>query len=183
MSEPSNTAAYPMEPGDKATAVFVYTAEGLIIGDVITRSVVRVSTWLRTPGLPDYASIYSATVTRIVGGGDPVTLQFPEYHCPVAQIIALHLAPPADEGVDYDTTEQNRKMEPISAFRGPFRFDGVFRMPQHLTLSKQMSLLRDPFLGLYDTTVTSAISADLGATVPMVLLRPSAFMFGPGKSA
>ncbi len=68
-------------------------------------------------------------------------------------------------------------MEPISAIAGPFRFDGLLRMPEQLTLDKQMGILRDPFLMLYEVAVSSALEPQKKVEVPMVLIRPSEFAF------
>jgi hypothetical protein len=170
---------YHLDPGDKATDVTAYTIQSMIRGDLVTREAIRVSTWLRTPGLPDYASMFNAKVLRAVGTGDPQALEFPEFHTPVAPIIALHMTPPNEDAVEHDPSEQNRKMVPITAIAGPFRFDGSLRMPAHLTVAKQMSLLRDPFITLYDAKVVSLLEPDKETRVAMVVMRPQHFGFSP----
>ncbi|MBI5505176.1 MAG: hypothetical protein HY899_10275 [Deltaproteobacteria bacterium] len=183
MSEMPAAKPYTLEPGDKVTAVAVYTAQSLLIGELVTREAVRVSTWLRTLGLPDYAALYGVTMLRFLGTGEPQVLRLPELYFPMGQVIALHLAPPATDPLDYDPTEQNRKFELVSALAGPFRFDGSLRMPGHLTLTRQMELLRDPFTMLYDVAVSSAFQPMGVVQTSMVLLRPSAFTFAARKPA
>ncbi len=181
MTAMATSGSYTLEGDDKATAVSVYTAKAVIRGTLVTRQMVRVSAWLRLPGLPDYASIYDATVVRGTGAGAPVVEQHREIHVAVPKIIALHLTPPAEEPVEYDQHEQNRKMEPVAALAGPFRFDGKLRMPVHMGLTKQMSMMRDPFIVLYDTVATSTFEP--GHTMlplPVVMLRPAPFYFVPG---
>jgi len=175
--------SFVVEPGDKATPVTAYLAQGVIRGELVCREVIRVSSWLRTPGLPEYAAMYDLTWTRGVGTGEPQVLELAEIHVPIAQIMALHLTPPGQDPVEYDANEQNRKLEPIAAICGPFRFDGLLRLPGHLTVAKQMALLREPFLMLYEVTVTSALDPNSTVKVPMLLLRPSACVFAPGKAA
>lgn len=174
-----SAATYQLEQGDKATDITAYTVQAMIRGDLVTREAIRVSTWLRTPGLPDYASMYNAKVLRAVGTGEAQFLEFDEFHTPVAPIIALHMTPPNEDPIEHDPSEQNRKMVPITAIAGPFRFDGSWRMPQHLTVSKQMALLRDPFISLYDVTVVSALEPERETKVAMVVMRPGAFSFSP----
>jgi len=182
MSATSAPRSFVVEPGDKVTPVTAYLAQGMIRGQLVCREVIRVSSWLRTPGLPDYAGLYDVTFTRTVGTGEPQVLELPEIHLPVAQIMALHLTPPAADPLDYDPNEQNRKLEPITAISGPFRFDGLLRLPGHLTVAKQMGLLREPFLMLYEVSVTSAFEPAQSVKVPMVLLRPGACAFAPGNA-
>lgn len=177
----STSGSYTLEGDDKATAVTMYTSNAVIRGTLVTRQMVRVSAWLRIPGLPDYASLYDATVVRGAGAGAPIVEQHREFHVAIPQIIAVHLTPPAEEPVEYDQMEQNRKMEPVAALAGPFRFDGKLRMPVHMTLTKQMSMMRDPFIVLYDTVVTSAFEPEHKMLpLPMVMLRPVPFCFAPG---
>jgi hypothetical protein len=174
-------AVYHLDPGDKATDITAYTAQSWIRGDLVTREAIRVSTWLRTPGLPEYATMYNARVLRAVGFGDPQFIELEEFHTPVTPIIALHMTPPNEDSIEHDPSEQNRRMVPLTAIAGPFRFDGSLRMPQHLTLAKQMILLRDPFLSLYDVKVVSLFEPDKETKVSMVVLRPQAFAFAPGS--
>lgn len=173
--------SYILEPGDKASSVTAYTLTSVIRGKIITREVVRASNWLRTPGLADFAGIYDLKMTRALGTGAPEVLELNELHVPIAQFLALHLTPPDEDPVEYDPNEQNRKMEPVTAIAGPFRFQGTLRMPGHLTVAKQMGLMREPFIQLYDVTVISALSPDKPVKVRMVLLRPNACSFVPGK--
>jgi hypothetical protein len=174
--------AYQLEPGDKTTNVTIYLAQGVVVGELVTRQVVRVSTWLRTPGLPDYGSLFDVTYTRGVGAGDAQVVELSELHVPVAQMIALHLTPPGHEPVEFDPNELNRKMEPITAIAGPFHLNGSLRMPGHLTVAKQMGLMREPFVMLNDVSIASALEPSKVVQVSTILLRPSAFTFAPGKA-
>lgn len=183
MSEMSAAKPYTLEPGDKITAVAVYMSQSLLIGELVTREAVRVSTWLRTLGLPDYAALYGVTMLRFLGTGEPQVLRFPEVYMPLSQVIAVHLAPPGTDEMDYDPNEQNRKFEPVSAMAGPFRFDGSLRIPGHVTLARQMELHREPFTMLYDVAVSSAFQPMGVVQTSMVLLRPSAFTFAARKPA
>jgi hypothetical protein len=172
-------AVYHLDPGDKATGITAYTLQSVVRGDLVTRDAIRVSTWLRTPGLPDYASMFNVTLMRAVGTGEPEVNEFDEFHMPVAPIIALHMTPPNEDAIEHDPMEQNRKMVPVTAVSGPHRFEGSFRMPQHLTLTKQMSLLRDPFITLFDVTVLSVLEPEKETKVLMVVMRPGQFSFAP----
>lgn len=173
--------SFILEPGDKTSSVTVYTSSSVLRATIVTREVVRASNWLRTPGLPEFAGFYDVTMTRALGTGEPEILELQEIHLPIAHLFALHLTPPEEDPVEYDQNELNRKMEPVTAMAGPFRFQGALRMPGHLTVAKQMALMREAFITLYDVTVISALSPGKPVKARMVLLRPSACSFVPGK--
>ncbi len=175
MTEVAESKPYTLELGDKVTHVAVYMPQTLILGELVTREAVRVSTWMRTPGLADFAGLYSVTMLRFLGTGEPQVLRFAEIYIPVSQVIALHLTPPAADAVDYDENERNRKFEPISAMTGPFRFDGSLRMPSHQSMARQMEIYREPFSMLYDVAVSSAYQPMGVVKCSMVLIRPSVF--------
>lgn len=163
------------EPGDKITPVALYFAQSAISGDFVTREVIRVGTWLRTPGLPEFAGIHDATLVRAAGGGVE-TLKLAEAYFPVGQVIAMHIAPPAVEKIEVDPTELNRVLVPVSLVAGHLRIDGALRMPGHLTLAKQMGVMREPFTMVHEATVTTTLQPGAATTVPMVLVRPNAFV-------
>jgi len=182
MSEVPASKPYTLEAGDKATAVAVYTMNSLMIGELVTREAVRVSTWLRAIGLPDYAGLYGVTMLRFLGTGEPQVLRFSQLHFPLSQVIALHLSPPGNDPLDYDTSEQNRKLEPVAALAGPFRFDGHIRIPAHVTLARQMDIMRDPFTMLYDVSISSAFQPMGVVQTSMALIRPGLFTIASRKA-
>lgn len=181
MSLSSAASNLRLEPGDKATPVTIYQEHGVLQGDLVTREMIKASNWLRTPGLPDFATLFGVTYSRLGSGGAPVVMQVPELHVPVASMIAIHLTPPASEPAEHDPSETNRKLEPVTAVTGAFRFQGLLRMPQHMTVAKQMSLMRDPFLYLQEVSVSSAFHPGNDLQVMTLLMRPACFSFSPGK--
>ena len=63
---------------DKATPVMIYTDNSLLVGEVVTKKVIRVSTWMRTPMVPQYIAIYSAQIIDLSSGGAPKSQTFGE---------------------------------------------------------------------------------------------------------
>ena len=57
-----------LSPDDKGTLVMVYTQNMLARGEVVTRQGVRVSTWLRTQGVPEYIHLFKPTVLHFGSG-------------------------------------------------------------------------------------------------------------------
>jgi hypothetical protein len=165
--------AYPLERDEKLTPVFVYTSNMLARGEAITKETMRVSTWLRTAAMPEYVHLMNAQVL-IFGSGAPASASFNEMLIPTAQISAFHMQPPAKDPVDYDESEQNRKMEPVTALLGAFRMFGHMRMATHVDLGKNMEVNRSTFVSFYDVEISNPALTNMGVIrVPFALIRPA----------
>jgi hypothetical protein len=168
---------YTLADDEKATPVMVYTLTNLSWGEVITKSQVRVNTYLRTLN-PDYVSLYDAR-SLAVGAGTSQPIVLSEVHIRTPQVIALHLLPNAPaEPADYDPAETNRKMEPVTALVGPFRFDASMRISNLLTLAKHVEITTDTYITLYDAAASCPLIPGMGAVrAPLVLVRRDAASF------
>ena len=144
-----------LAPEEKSTLVMVYTGNSLIRGEVITKQAVRVSTWLRTQGVPDYIQLFKPTV--IFFGTAIKVYEFKQVFVPVYEIIAFHLTPPVDEQLDYDENETNRVMEPVIALPGAFIFKGTVRVPARAELSSSIELAHSDWVSLYDVDISSPV--------------------------
>lgn len=166
-------------PEEKTAAVMAYTGDKLCWGDIVIKKQVRASTWLRTNLAPEVVQIYNAKVlitTTPIESSKPMT--FPEIHIPNEKVIAFHLIPPAQDPLDYDTTEPNRKMTPISVIVGTFKIDGFMRMSTQSNLAKYLDITRENFTSIYDAEISSPILPSLGIfRVPFLLVRQSAVIF------
>jgi len=165
---------------EKVTPVAVYTLTGLAVGKLITKEQVRVSTWLRTDMAPVYLSLYEARFLSLTGGEKGQSLAFPGLNLPTSQTLAFHLLPPASDPLDYDPNEPHRKMEPVSAILGFFRFDGFMRMSAHSTLEQYLEVTKETFTPFYDVEVTNLAIPSLKAVrVSYALVRQAASLFAP----
>ena len=135
MTESPPQLPYTLTADDKAAGIMVYTASGLSWGSVVVKNQIRVSTWLRTNSAPEIICLYNARSLSISGGSQPKVLSFRELYIPITQIIAYHLRPPAADPLDFDPTEPNRKMEPVSVIVGHFKFDGRMRIASRISLA------------------------------------------------
>ena len=102
-----------LSPDEKSTLVMTYTQNMLVRGEVVTRQGVRVSTWLRTQGVPEYIHLFKPTVLHF-GSGVVKALTYAEVFVPVTTVIAFHLVPPMTEALDYAADETNRIMVPTN---------------------------------------------------------------------
>jgi hypothetical protein len=89
----------------RSTPVMVYTSNALVRGEVVTMQSVRVSTWLRTQGVPEYIHLFNPSVIHF-GSGAIQSLTYAEMYVPVSAVIAFHLASPKADPVDYASDEK-----------------------------------------------------------------------------
>jgi hypothetical protein len=178
MVAPNQPIAIPKEADEKATTVVVYTETFMFWGDVITKKPIRVSTWLRINTAPESLSVYNATVLY-PGEAAQKPFGFPELHIPTMKVIAFHMMPPATDPLDYDPSEQNRRMEPVTALLAGFRMDGRVRIPAASTLKKYLEIGREVYTPLYDVTISHpGLSQWSLPKVSYVIVRQSAAAFG-----
>jgi hypothetical protein len=178
MNAQTGQPLYELHPNEKVASVMAYTNIGVFWGEVVVKEQIRVSTWLRTNVAPEKMCLYNSKCILTLGTGSPKPISFSEMHLPTAEIVAFHLVPPAKDPVDYDPTEPNRHMEPITAFGGSFRFDGHLRLATTSTLGKYMEIARETFAGLYDVDISNLVMPALGVMhVPFVIIRQTAGIF------
>jgi hypothetical protein len=163
---------------EKVTPVAVYTLTGMAVGKLITKEQVRVSTWLRTDMAPVYLSLHEARFLSLAGSERGQSLAFPELNLPTAQTLAFHLLPPASDPLDYDPNEPHRKMEPVSAILGFFRFDGLMRMSTHSTLGQYLEVTKETFTPFYEVKIANMAIPSLKAVrASYALVRQDASLF------
>jgi hypothetical protein len=161
--------------GEKSSSIMLYSSTNLIRGEVVTTEAMRVSTWLRTPAAPEYVQIHNAQVLLLGVSGPAQSLFFQDYYIPTSQVSAYHLVPPAVDPFDYDPSEPNRKLEPVTVLVGGFRFHGSLRMAGQTDLSKYLDLTREPFITVYDVDIANPSIPGMGLIhVAMALVRSRA---------
>jgi hypothetical protein len=170
--------AYQLERDEKLTPVFIYTANMFARGEVVTKEAMRVSTWLRTAAMPEYVHLMNAQAL-VFGGSAPASITFNEMLIPSHQIGAFHMQPPAKDPLDYDESEQNRKMEPVTVLLGTFRIFGHMRMATQIDVSRNMEVNRSSFMSFYDVEISNPGLPNMGVMrVPFALIAPAHVYFG-----
>jgi len=161
-----------LSPDEKSTLVMTYTQNMLVRGEVVTRQGVRVNTWLRTQGVPEYIHLFKATVLHF-GSSVVKALTYAEVYVPVTTVIAFHLVPPVSEALDYSADEENRIMVPVTALPGTFQFKGYFRIATKATLSNSIELAHSEWSSIYNVDVTNPSMPQMQPIhVPMILMNP-----------
>ena len=162
-----------LTPDEKSTLVMTYTHNMLARGEVVTRQGVRVSTWLRTQGVPEYIHLFKPTVLHF-GSGVVKALNYAEVYVPVATVIAFHLVPPVNEALDYTADETNRIMVPVTAMAGAFLFKGYYRISAKATLSTSIELAHSDWTSIYEVDVTNPSMPQMQPIhVPLILIKPN----------
>jgi len=172
MSEIAPAKSYTLVDDEKATLIMAYTQNSLVRGELVHRPAIRLSTWLRTQTAPEYFPLYNAQI--IIQGltGSLQSYTFQEYFLPVQQIIAYHIAPPALDPPDYDPSEPNRKMEPVTVLAGTFRLTAHIRMAIQSNTAKYLETSRENFISLYDVDISNQALPAFGVLhVSIVIAR------------
>ena len=161
-----------LSPDEKSTLVMAYTQNMLLRGEVVTRQAVRVSTWLRTQGVPEYIHLFKPTVLHF-GSGVVKALTYSEVYVPVSTVIAFHLVPPVTEALDYAADETNRILVPVTALPGTFQFKGYLRISTKASVSTSIELAHSDWSSIYNVDVTNPSMPQMQPIhVPMILMNP-----------
>ncbi len=161
-----------LSPDEKSTLVMVYTQNMLARGEVVTKQGVRVNTWLRTQGVPEYIHLFKPSVLHL-GSGTVKAFSYAEIYMPVSMVIAFHLAPPATEPLDFDEDEINRVMVPVTSLSGPFHFKGYMRISTKADFGTSIELAHSAWSSVYDADVTSPSMPQMQPIhVSLILINP-----------
>jgi hypothetical protein len=178
MTETHVTAPYTLTPDDKVVPVMLYTRTHLYMGEVVVKNAVRISTWLRTNTAPDRVTLYNSRIITTTSSTPPKPLQFSEVNVSATEILAWHMVPPNKDPLDYDPTEPNRKMEPVTLLVGTFRVDGCLRLASSSSMVKFLEVTRENFTGVYDATITNTVMTGLKPmVVPFMIIKQDATIF------
>ena len=170
---------YILRPDEKTSLLMLYTPHSVVRGEaVIKQNLPRVNIWLRTDGAPRYIHLLKSQV--LVFGGSPVkALTYPELYFPTSQVIAFHTLPPADEPLDYDPNEGDRRMEVVDLLVGTFVMNGKIRVSTHTEVDTTLESAVVSWMSVYEVSITNPYLPQMPALqVPMVLVNPSHVTFG-----
>lgn len=134
------------------------------------------SIWLRTQGVPNYVHLFKPQVISF-GGTPPKPLSFSEIFIPTTQVIGFHLVPPAQDPMDYDTSEVNRVMQPLELVVGTFLLKGRIRVSRSAELSTSLDVMRAAWVSIYDVDISNPYLSQFNLHVPMLLVNPNQVSF------
>ncbi|MBV6393522.1 MAG: hypothetical protein KPEEDBHJ_02764 [Anaerolineales bacterium] len=166
-----------LAPDEKASTVIIYTPTMLIRGDIILRENMRVSIWLRTQGVPNFIHLYKVSIIQLAGS-PPRNYSKEEAFIPTPEIIGFHLAPPAHDPPDYDSSELNRRMQPAQIVAGSFEIKSSLRVSTAADFATSLDVMNTSWLSLYDAEIANPYVPQLNMSVPMLLVRPNKITIG-----
>lgn len=167
---------YELKDNEKITPVMIYTDDALYHGKLITRKMVRVNIFLRTEGAPTYIHLHEAQV--ISPGSTTRTKKLDEIFVPLKAITCFHTAPDVEIELDYEPSEENRRMMPVTAILNSFFLDCTTRLSTQTELSSALEVTRMEWLSLYDAKITNPYLPQLNIQVPMLIARPEKIVLG-----
>jgi hypothetical protein len=168
---------YTLASDEKTSLVMVYTAATLVRGEVVTKQSARVNTWLRTDGAPEYLHLLKAQVLDFIGS-QVRSSSHAEIFLPAVQVIGFHLAPPAQDALDYDAGEANRTVQPVTVLLGAFVLKGKVRISTQIGFGTSIATSRVPWMSVYEAEISSPLLPQMGTlAVPMLVVRPSQVNF------
>jgi hypothetical protein len=98
--------------------------------------------------------------------------------------MAYHILPPADEGPYFDREAPNRKMQPVTAVVGVYKFDCNIRLAEQSNLKNFLEVQKGNFLPVYDSVMSSPVIPSIkGIQAPHVLIRQSVTFFSERNQA
>jgi len=170
---------YILRPDEKTTPVMLYSQHNVVRGEAVVRqNVPRVNIWLRTDGAPRYIHVLKPQV--LMFGGTPVkALSYSEIYFPTSQVIAFHTLPPAEEPLDYDPSEADRKMEVVELLVGTFVMKGNIRISTQTEVDNSLESARVSWMSVYDAWITNPYLPQMPALqAAMVLVNSAHIAFG-----
>lgn len=167
----------PLANDERASTVMVYTQSMLIRGEIVLRDTMRASIWLRTQGVPNFIHLFNAQVIQLAGT-PAKNYSRPELFLPASEIIGFHLAPPAQDPLDYDASETNRRMQPIQILMGSFVLQAKLRVSTATDFAATLDVMNTSWLSLYEADISNPYLPQLSLQVPMLLVKPSKMMIG-----
>ena len=173
--------AYILRPDEKTAPAMLYSKHGVVRGEaVVKQNVPRVNIWLRTDGAPRYIHVLKPQVL-LFGGSPAKALSYSEVYFPTSEVIAFHTLPPADEPLDYDPQEANRKMEPVDLLVGTFVMKGNIRISAQTEVGTSLEVARVSWMSVYDVWISNPYLPQMPALqAAMVLINPIHIAFGFG---
>ena len=168
---------YKVAADEKKVMVMAYTPSLLVRGEVVVKESIRVSVLLRTEGAPDYLHFANAQVLNFLGGQVRHTA-YEEMYLPAAELICFHMAPPEADPLDYDSSEANRVMEPVTLTVGSFIVKGNARVSTQISFGMGLTGTRVQWMSIYDADISNPLLPQMGhLLVPLLILRPSRVLF------
>jgi hypothetical protein len=169
----------PLASDEKLATVMVYTHYMFVRGEIVVKENLRASIWLRTQNVLNYMHLLKPNVLLFTGA-QPKSLSYNEMFVSIKEVIAFHIAPPAEDTVDFDTSELNRVMQFADLMLGSFTLKGKIRISTQSDLATNLDVSHATWMSVYDADISNMYLPQFNMHVPMLLVNPSTVSFGIG---
>lgn len=169
----------PLAVDEKLATVMVYTHHMFVRGEIVIKENIRASIWLRSQNLLKYLHLLKPNVLMFTGA-QPKSFSYAEMFVSMKDVIAFHVAPPAEDLKDFDTTELNRVMQFTDVMLGTFLMKGKIRISTQSDLATNLDISHATWMSVYDADVSNMYLPQFNMHVPMLLVNPSFVSFGIG---
>ena len=153
MGETNLSSTIEMNISETLTAMMFYTKESLVWGEILHHESVLPSRILVGVTVPEFISVFNAKMIFLEPNFISNPVSHSEIHIPAKKIIGYHLMPPHEDQIDYDPSEPNRKMQPMTVFLGPFTVKGSIRISGLTTVKSNLEVTKSEFMALYDLQI------------------------------
>ena len=153
---------YTPAQDEKTATIIIYSETGLVRGDAVLKVMVPlVSVWMRTEAAPEYIHLLDPQVI-VANNSSTKVMKYSEIYFPADQVLAYHLAPPANDPLDYDEGEANRTMQPVDLLVGPFIMKGSIRISTKVDMGTSIASSRSVWMSLYETKISNPYIPQMG---------------------
>ena len=164
---------------EKSTPVMVYSPNDLAWGHLITKGAILPERILTGVTVPDFITLQNAQTIIAQGNTLSKPTKYNVLHVPYEEIIGFHLMPPYEAQLDYDPSEPNRIMTPVTVHVGAFHFYANYRISMQTTIQTMLDVTKADFVPIYDVNIHHPGNPNMKSIhVNLALVRRSATIFG-----
>lgn len=142
-----------VQTGEITSPLMVYTAHGLIWGNMLHNENILATRTLTGVTMPEFITLSDAQFLNIEPNYISPPASHQHIHVPTATILGYHLTPPHRDQLDYDHTEPNRKMVPVTLYLGALQARAVMRIASVSSIRTTLGAVKASFVSLYDLEI------------------------------
>ena len=155
METPTQTVKPFINDTEVATPFMAYTKQGIVWGKMPHSELIEQPTRILVGAtIPEYVTLIEANFLAV----EPNFIAKPVRHnlvmLPYEEIIGFHLMPPKNDQLDYDPSEPNRIMAPVTCYMGSLMVKGSMRISEITSVKNTVEVMKANFITLYDLEVS-----------------------------
>ena len=132
----------------------VYTSQGIIWGKLPHSELIQASRILLGVTIPEYVYLVEAQALFLEPNFAAKPVRHSQMMVPTNTVLGFNLMPPQKDQLDYDPTEPNRKMSPVTLYMGPLVVKGNLRISEITNVKTTVEVTKADFITLYDIEVS-----------------------------